>query len=359
MIHDDLSKEDERFENGVALNMLASLPSLKEAGIIPDDSVRDAARKLLMFYFKKMLEHEDGTKLGSNIEELHDMRVAAMRMRSVIEVLEEYLDMKEMSSYFKSIKATRKHLGLVRDIDVFLEKIDAYIKLHPSENGTGIENLRVSMNKERKKRRNKMFSYLGSSKYNSFKNNFAAYLLDDNSWNITQKQKKCDRHIPQKVKDIIPILLYTQLANVRAYDSLFSDDCTIVPSFEQYHSLRINVKILRYTLEFFREVLDPKTDHVIKEFKILQDNLGDMHDAVVAIDNLKKFEKDANWKKVKQKKTNLSIEGTYYSDVNSYMGYCREKRHDLVKEFQVLWSKFVDPDFSVSFSQSIAGIYLS
>lgn len=111
----------------------ADFLSMKKTNINADDTMRQAARKLLMFNFGSMIEHERGTKVGKDIEELHDMRVAAMRMRSGVEVLERYLNMDEMSSHYKNIKFTRKVLGTVRDLDVFLEKIEHYLAEQPPE----------------------------------------------------------------------------------------------------------------------------------------------------------------------------------------------------------------------------------
>jgi hypothetical protein len=59
---------------------------LTEPGVLADDVLSEAGRKVLAYHFNQMLLHEEGTRLGVDIEELHDMRVATRRMRAAFEV---------------------------------------------------------------------------------------------------------------------------------------------------------------------------------------------------------------------------------------------------------------------------------
>jgi CHAD domain-containing protein len=332
----------------------AEFRSIKKVDVKADDTMREAARKILMYHFGQMVEHERGTKVGRDIEELHDMRVAAMRMRSVVEVLEDYLNMKEMSSHYKNIKSIRRTLGTVRDLDVFLEKIDHYLAAQPPERAPEMDPLTDSMLIERAKHRGTMLVYLDDSRYNKFKKNFADYLLSKKSWKM-KSAKKNGEPIPARVVDILPVLLYSQLATVRAYGDVLTDDTKIDPYLEKYHQLRIDVKILRYTIEFFREVLGSETKSLIKDLKALQDNLGDMHDTVVALEMLENFERYGVWGETQGKNNSANIRD--YPGVDAYIEYRKKELASLLDSFPDAWSKVIDPDFSVRFSQAIAGLY--
>jgi CHAD domain-containing protein len=48
------------------------------------------------------------------------------------------------------------------------------------------------------------------------------------------------------------------------------------------HALRIEGKRLRYTLEFFREVLPPRIERLIERVTEMQDHLGMLNDADIA-----------------------------------------------------------------------------
>ncbi|MDP2216673.1 MAG: CHAD domain-containing protein [Methanolobus sp.] len=271
----------------VAVSPSHSIISMKKTNIKPSDTMREASCKILKFHFGRMLEHERGTQVGKDIEELHDMRVAAMRMRSVFQVLEEYMDMKKLDKHLKNLWSARRTLGQVRDMDVFLEKIDHYLGTQPAGSNIDLGNLTDSLHIEKAKRRGMMLIYMDSARYAKFISSLARILLDNGSWNMGTVTKKGDPG-PCLVKDVLPVLLYSQLAKVRSYDTIVSAGSA--PTFDQYHQRRIDVKILRYTLEFFREVLGQDSKQLIHDLKNLQDNLGDMHDAVVALELLDNFE---------------------------------------------------------------------
>jgi CHAD domain-containing protein len=81
------------------------------------------------------------------------------------------------------------------------------------------------------------------------------------------------------VRHVAPVAVYERLAAVRAYDEWVTIPN---PPPERLHALRIACKRLRYTLEFFREVLGPNTSAVVKEIVTMQDHLGALQDVVVA-----------------------------------------------------------------------------
>lgn len=332
--------------------------SLKKTNIKANDTMREAARKILMFHFGVMIEHERGTKVGKDIEELHDMRVAAMRMRSAVEVLEDYLEMKKMLSHYKNVKTTRRVLGSVRDLDVFLENIEHYLEGKPPESRAEMDPLVDSILIERAKQRGSMLVYLDDVRYNKFKKDFADHLLTKKSWKM-KSVKKNGEPVPCRVIDVLPVLLYTQFATVRAYEEVVSGETMVDPDLEKYHQLRIDVKILRYTLEFFRETLGSESGDLIKDLKALQDNLGDMHDIVVALELLGNFEKYGRWGEADKKKIPVSNGLGDYPGVDAYMGYKKQDLQNLMSAFPGVWSRVIDPDFSVRFSQAIAGIYNS
>ncbi|WP_292466863.1 CHAD domain-containing protein [Methanolobus sp.] len=331
--------------------------SMKKTDIKATDTMREAARKILMLHFGVMVEHERGTKVGRDIEELHDMRVAAMRMRSIIEVLGDYLDMKKIYPHNRNIKRTRKVLGSVRDLDVFLEVIDHYLEDKPPEAIIGMDPLTDALMIERAKQRGNMLVYLDDVEYNKFKNKFANYLLSKKLWKM-KAVKKDGEPIPCRVVDMLPVLLYTQFATVRSYAE-FVENEAMDPYLEKYHQLRIDVKVLRYTLEFFKEILGSESKDLIRDLKALQDNLGDMHDAVVALELLENFEKYGRWGEADKKQVASSTELRNYPVVDGYIDYRKQELQNLVDCFPDVWSKVIDPEFSVRFSQAISGIYQS
>ncbi|MEN6300772.1 MAG: CHAD domain-containing protein, partial [Anaerolineaceae bacterium] len=60
-------------------DFIADAKLLKSPGVERNDAISEAARKILRFQFAQMLLNEEGTRLGEDIEALHDMRVATRR----------------------------------------------------------------------------------------------------------------------------------------------------------------------------------------------------------------------------------------------------------------------------------------
>ena len=327
--------------------------SMKRTDLKKDDHMREAAHKILRFHFGRMLKNERGTMVGKDIEELHDMRVAAMRMRSVLEMFNGHLDMDVMKPIFKSVKATRRSLGAVRDLDVFMEKIQHYIESLPEQRKSELDELIGTLLIERDKARGLMLLHLDSDKYNKFKLKFTKVLEKKKGWEDS-RMGKAGRPLPNRVRDVLPPLLYNQLATVRTYDNLVHVD---EPSYEMLHALRIDVKVLRYTLEFFEEVLGEDTTSLVKDLKALQDNLGDIHDAVVAVELLEDYLKYGKWGIVENRKS--VQESIIVTDVgiDNYLAYRRDEIGILLEAFPKLWSKIMDQDFGIRFSGVVAALY--
>ena len=131
------------------------------------------------------------------------------------------------------------------------------------------------------------------------------------------------------------------------------------PYLDIYHQLRIDVKILRYTIEFFREILGQEAKGLIKDLKALQDNLGDIHDTVVALDLLEKFKSFGTWGKVNKDNNSLISDIPSYQGVENYIEYRKSELDDLATRFPQMWSKVLDPYFNIRLSKAISDIYIS
>jgi CHAD domain-containing protein/transposase-like protein len=326
------------FEEFVALAKKTKTP-----GIRPADSMAEAGRKVLRMHFARMLYHEPGTRLGENIEALHDMRVATRRMRAAFEVFGDYFKKGVMKTHLKGLRATGRALGPVRDLDVFLQKMHIYQEGLPDEQREGLTPLEASWQTQRKAARKKMLRFLDSQTYQDFLQTFSHYL---NTSGMGVKPVTGDEiPIPHKVRDVAPILIYTRLGAVRAFDTVL-DNATI----NQLHALRIEFKKLRYTVEFFQEVLGPEGGEVVEDIKKVQDHLGDLNDADVACsilgDFLSKWEKDQLTLPIQQRANPEPIV--------AYLATKHAERHRLVVSFPQVWGVFMRPEFHERVAQAIS-----
>ncbi len=331
-----------------------TLPALEELperpGLSPDDTMIEAAHKTFAFHFQRMLYHEPGTRLGEDIEELHDMRVATRRMRAAFQVFDQYLDMKQLKSLLKGLRRTGKRLGAVRDLDVFWEKTQRHLDELPQEQQTGLGALHEAWEAERKRKRKKMLNYLDSERYAQFNRDFAQFLQAPDTGELPSLTKKGEA-IPRRLRHVAPMIIYERVADVLAYDEWVTKPD--VP-LNRLHRLRIAAKRLRYTLEFFEEVLAPQTQDLIKEMKKLQDHLGDLQDAMVASELLRDFLTWGTWGHAKDKKAPLPKEPIVAPGVATYMADKQMELQRLLDTFPQTWAYFQSPEFKQAVAVAIA-----
>jgi len=311
-------------------------------GIEPVDPLAEAGRKLMRFQFAEMLRHEEGTRLGDDTEALHDMRVATRRLRSAFQVFKRAFKPGALKSYLKGVRLTGRTLGKVRDLDVFLENAASYLDGLPEDQQSSLDLLINTWSEQRQNARQDMLIYLDSEEYSTYKRKFNAFLKTPG---IGNRELPKDTPAPNTVREIAPVLIYQRLAWVDSYDPYIEN-----ASFEQLHALRIEFKKLRYTLEYFQEVLGPEVELVINDLKKAQDHLGAMTDAQVVSDMLEKFiQKQDSKQSKKVKKLPPSLSG-----IKAYQQFQIEQRDVLLSTFPEIWADFKRPEFRQKLAQAIS-----
>ena len=324
-----------------------------QPGLEADDSMAEAARKTLLFHFRRMLYHEPGTRLGEDIEELHDMRVATRRMRAAIPVFGDYLDVDQMRPFIKGLRRTGRTLGAVRDQDVLLENTQAYLATLDPEQQSGLDPLRAVWEAEREAARGRMLAYLDGSAYATFKGRFGEFLQTPGAGALPVI-REAGEPLPHRVRHVVPGAMYQRLAAVWAYDEWVTGPD--VP-LERLHQLRIAAKGLRYTLEFFQEVLAPEAKSLIEEIKDLQDHLGDLQDAVVASNLLRDFLTWGTWghKGIKRHEP-LPTVTVVAPGVAAYMTARQVELQHLLDTFPEAWAQVRSPEFRQSVAAALTSL---
>jgi CHAD domain-containing protein len=297
---------------------------LKSPGVLPDDPMSEAGRKVLRFHFQRMLAHEPGTRLGEDIEELHDMRVATRRMRSAFRVFSPYFDPDVLQPFLKGLQRAGRALGGVRDLDVFMEKAQRYLDELPEEERSSLDPLLADWQEQRETKRTQMLGCLDGKKYRQFVGDFGEFLLTEGAGALPVP---ADEPLPYRVCHLLPNLIYHRYQVVRGYETVIEG-----APIGTLHALRIDSKRLRYSLEFFREVLGPEVEDVIREVVTVQDHLGDLHDADVACSLLVGFLE--GWAKAEQRER-INVSG-----VTRYLVAKQNELRELIESFPEAWEHF-------------------
>ena len=301
---------------------------LDNPGVEKDDPMGEAGRKILAYHFERMLLNEPGSRRGEDIECVHDMRVATRRMRSALRVFEDVYKPGATKPIIAGLRRTGRALGAVRDMDVFIERIEAYQQSLDPEQAESLNSLLTACQSQQAAARENLITELDHKAFKKFVRTFAEFLQTPGTG-----VSKHDLTGPTafRVKHIVPRLIYERYEVVRAYEDIIAG-----APIETLHALRIEFKRLRYLLEFFREVLGPEAEQVIEETKIIQDHLGDMHDFEVAGAFLKQFTRIP--KKVKGKKRRKAQQDL--EQVVRYMELQAAQKQALIDTFPEAWARF-------------------
>jgi len=231
---------------------------------------------VLRRHFAAFLAKEPGTRLGDDIEELHDMRVAGRRLRAALSLFADVLP-PSAAQLGEDLKWVGHSLGPVRDLDVQLEQLDGWLVEVPEADRDGLAALRSLLEAERSAAREAMLTDLDSRRYELFVGRFGRMLRS------ARGRRSGPASLPARA--VAPDLIDERFRAFRKAAEQIGEDS---PSAD-YHRVRIRGKRLRYALEFLSDLYPGRTRPLIKRVTALQDILGLHQDAEVAIDRLRRL----------------------------------------------------------------------
>ena len=243
----------------------------KTPGVLADDHIAEAGRKVLRFHLARMLAREAGTRDGVDMEELHGMRVATRRQRAAWRVFGDAFRAGRTRAHRKRLREVAARLGAVRDLDVLLEAADAYRSELPRAEQRALEPLLRGWRDHRDDARRLLIRELDSDGYRRWIDDYSEFVRHEGL--AVQPVSPTQ---PHRVRDTANSRILAAYEGVRAYEAVLR-----WADVETLHELRIAGKWLRYTLEFVREALGPEASLLIARVTALQDHLGLLNDADV------------------------------------------------------------------------------
>ena len=260
----------EREQTAARARRLPPVP--KTPGVSADDPLAEAGRKVLRMHLARMLAAEAGTRSGEDIEQLHKMRVATRRMRSMWRVFDGAYRPKVQVRYVRELRVVATTLGTVRDLDVLIEGVDAYTADLAAPGSGGMAPVRLHLVEQREAARSELIEFLDSNRYQDFVSDYLEFVETPGAGELRPAPG-----LPVLVRHTAGGRIWTAYEHLRAHEMVLGWADVLA-----LHAIRIDAKRLRYTLESFREVLPPGVDGLIARIVTLQDHLGMLNDADVA-----------------------------------------------------------------------------
>lgn len=228
---------------------------------------------ILRKQFAVFLTNEPGTRLGEDIEALHDMRVATRRMRAAMSTFAAYLPPR-MAFYRQELGWLAAALGEVRDLDVQLERMAEWRTGFNVSQAAVLDSVEALLHFRRDRARARMLTALNSRHYDHFVERFASFLGRGTPRSFAPGT------LP--ILGVAPGLVEKRYRRVRKH----GDAITPASPPERYHELRIEAKKLRYALEFVGPIYGKPATDFSARVTAMQDVLGLHQDAYVAMDQL-------------------------------------------------------------------------
>ncbi len=244
-------------------------PDLGPIAVSPDSTLGELAYRVLRREAAAMLAHVPGTRLGEDIESLHQMRVATRRMRAGLEMFAAVLPVRA-ARLRAELGWLAALLGEVRDLDIQLGRFDDWTDEMPGDHRGALDELADLLAGHRVQARRALLEALDTRRYERLVAGLVAMLAQGPSLRSTACRELAVTTMPTLIDE------WHRAARKAAGRARRTGAAT------DYHRLRIRCKRLRYSLEFASGLYEGELKGFVRQMTRLQDALGSMQDAEVA-----------------------------------------------------------------------------
>jgi CHAD domain-containing protein len=246
----------------------------------PDTRADEATIAICRESLETMRANEDGVRRNLDSEFLHDFRVAVRRTRSALRLLKGVLPAEARTHFKSEFKWLGNVTGTVRDLDVYLLKMPLYRADLPESMAQDLDPLDEYLHRHHRSEQRRLVRRLKSKRYDELLSTWEEFLAHG------ARDSEPGPDAARAIIDVASQRIW------KAYRRVYKCGRSITPQTPAatLHALRINCKMLRYLLEFFRSLYVPsEVAKLISALRQLQDNLGDFNDLQVQQISLRKF----------------------------------------------------------------------
>jgi CHAD domain-containing protein len=215
---------------------------------------------------RRLLLHDPGTRLGDDIEDLHQLRVATRRLRAFLRAGRPLLDHAWVESLREEIGWLGRELGPARDLDVLVERFSGDVATLGQDADAGAS-LLAGLEAERTAARAVAVEALSSDRYLALLDRLDAVGTPPLSGVETPLREIWRQEWKRTRKSVAAL----------------PDE----PADDELHAIRIRVKRARYAAELAAHELGKRGAAFVSAAKDVQDVLGEHQDATVAEERIR------------------------------------------------------------------------
>ncbi|MHC1551604.1 CYTH and CHAD domain-containing protein [Phyllobacterium sp. K27] len=289
-----------------------------ESTFLPGDTVDEAIAKLFC-ECQRQLTANIHLAENSDPDGIHQMRVALRRLRTLLWILRQELAGHSLAIFDQGARTLAKTLGEARNWDVFAAStIPALERLEiPNINLAYLSDASAAFNTQA---HDAVFATLKEPQTTQFLLSLGLF-IEEKRWR-NEAESKDLAVLGEPVRIFSNRVLASAQNKVLKRGQHFERLTT-----KERHRLRLSLKKLRYTAEFFLPLYgSPKTDKFIKRLKKLQDALGQSNDAETA-------------QLLMMQITEHSSEPEVHRAIGALIGWHHSQQLAALSELRGLWTK--------------------
>ena len=296
--------------------------------LLPQMRSDEAIRNIHQMLLHTMLANMDGVRRNLDSEFLHDYRVAIRGARALLKQIKGVFPASEVRHFSNEFKWLGAATGQVRDLDVYLLKMEDFRAELPADIRVHLQPLDAYLRAHHVKEQRRLVRTLGSKRYRA--------LMDGWSRFLSEPVRVEDGSCPGAARPVM------ELAADRiwsTYRRVWKRACVIdsTTSTDALHALRIECKKLRYLLGFFSPLYPPEEmRQLIQPLKQLQTNLGDFNDCEVQRLTLQRFANEMHREGLASADSLLAM--------GRLMDHLSRQQLDEQRRFQACFASFSLPD---------------
>lgn len=277
---------------------------------IAEMPIAEAGRLFMAGELAIIQAHWPALRLAADTTAVHETRKAIRRTFTLFKLFAPYFAPDELEPHRATLRRMMRRLAPCRDAAVFRLKLAVYNETSEPP----LLKLAAHWDERQARADEKLREYLGRRPVIRRLDRYSRLTVSPGMGLPRGK----DRVAPLLVGHALPALLFQRLGAVRAWGALLP---TATPA--QFHQLRIQFKELRYTLTFFEPVLGGCAE-VIDLSRQIQDHLGALNDASVAVELLEKIKR-------------------HRDEADRYRAFQQAELERLTAEFRPLYATFDRP----------------
>jgi CHAD domain-containing protein len=283
--HGDASPTDlpDRADGGDGAPEAApAAPAARSPKLVADLPLAVAGARVMLEQLERIEAHEAGARSGDDPEDVHRMRVATRRLRAARRVFgpaladaSPALDGPTLERATAELRVLADALGRVRDLDVFAAALRRHAEAAPAGDRAALDAMIADRERERDAAQADLRALLDGGAIDFLRHDFHGVLTV-----LAQQEGESagKRARKRTVRRAAPRLIARALRRLEK-----DEDDLLAPASSELHERRIRAKRARYACEFFAPAFGDVLDEPVARLTALQDTLGKIHDADVAV----------------------------------------------------------------------------